>query len=114
MSTGRLGSTPVLTTRWSKQPAAGTTSLSGTDDNSVALVYTVGFEQVYLNGALLSRTNDYTATTGTSITLNAATVAGDIVEVFANAVVPLTNTYTQSQVNDFIQEVNIRDIMDVY
>jgi hypothetical protein len=99
VATGRIGTTPVLTTRWSKAPAAGTTSLSGLDDNSVSLVYSVGYEQVYLNGALLSRTNDYTATNGTSITLTNATVAGDIVEVFANAVVPLTDTYTQSVAN---------------
>jgi hypothetical protein len=99
MATGRIGTTPVLTTRWSKAPAAGTTSLSGLDDNSVSLVYSVGYEQVYLNGALLSRTNDYTATNGTSITLTNATVAGDIVEVFANAVVPLTDTYTQTVAN---------------
>ncbi len=78
MATGRIGTTPVLTTRWSKAPAAGTTSLSGLDDNSVSLVYSVGYEQVYLNGALLSRTNDYTATNGTTITLTNATVAGDI------------------------------------
>ena len=99
MATGRIGTTPVLTTRWSKAPAAGTTSLSGLDDNSVSLVYSVGYEQVYLNGALLSRTNDYTATNGTSITLTNATVAGDIVEVFANATIALTDTYTQSQAN---------------
>jgi hypothetical protein len=99
LATGRIGTTPVLTVRWSKAPAAGTTSLSGLDDNSVSLVYSVGYEQVYLNGALLSRGNDYTATNGTTITLTNATVAGDIVEVFANAVVPLTDTYTQSQAN---------------
>jgi hypothetical protein len=99
LATGRIGTTPVLTVRWSKAPAAGTTSLSGLDDNSVSLVYSVGYEQVYLNGALLSRTNDYTATNGTTITLTNATVAGDIVEVIANAVVPLTDTYTQSQAN---------------
>jgi hypothetical protein len=99
LATGRIGTTPVLTTRWSKAPAAGTTSLSGLDDNSVSLVYSVGYEQVYLNGALLSRANDYTATNGTTITLTNATVAGDIVEVFANAVVPLTDTYSQSVAN---------------
>ena len=99
MATGRIGTTPVLTVRWSKAPAAGTTSLSGLDDNSVSLVYSVGYEQVYLNGALLSRGNDYTATNGTTITLTNATVAGDIVEVIANATIALTDTYTQSQAN---------------
>lgn len=96
MATGRIGTTPVLRTRWSKEPAGGTTSLSGLDDNSVSLVYEVGYEAVYQNGALLSRGNDYTATDGTTITLTNATVAGDIIEVFANNVVPLTDTYSQS------------------
>jgi hypothetical protein len=96
MATGRIGTTPVLTTRWSKQPAAGTTSLSGLDDNSVSLVYSVGYEAVYQNGVLLSRGNDYTATNGTTITLTTATVAGDIIEVFANQTIPLTDTYSQT------------------
>jgi len=45
-------------TRWSKAPTGGTTSLSGLDDNNVTLGYTVGYEQVYRNGVLLSRGND--------------------------------------------------------
>ena len=96
MATGRIGTTPVLTTRWSKAPAGGTTSLSGLDDNSVSLVYSVGYEAVYRNGVLLSRGNDYTATNGTSITLTDATIAGDIIEVFANQTIPLTDTYSQT------------------
>ena len=97
MATGRIGVTPTLGTRWSKAPAGGTTSLSGLDDNSVALVYSVGYEQVYRNGVLLSRGNDYTATTGNSITLTDATIAGDIIEVFANELVPLTDAISKGQ-----------------
>jgi hypothetical protein len=97
MATGRIGTNTVLTTRWSKAPAGGTTSLSGLDDNSVSLVYSVGYEQVYLNGALLSRGGDYTATNGTTITLTNATVAGDIVEVFANELIPLTDAISKGQ-----------------
>lgn len=96
MATGRIGVTPNLRTRWSKAPAGGTTSLSGLDDNSVSLVYDAGFEAVYRNGVLLSRGNDYTATNGTTITLIDATIAGDIIEVFANQAIPLTSTYTQA------------------
>jgi len=97
MATGRIGVTPTLGTRWSKAPAGGTTSLSGLDDNSVSLVYSVGYEQVYRNGVLLSRGNDYTATTGNSITLIDATIAGDIIEVFANQLVPLTDAISKGQ-----------------
>jgi len=99
MATGRIGTNTVLTTRWSKAPAGGTTSLSGLDDASVSLVYSVGYEQVYRNGVLLSRGNDYTATNGTTITLIDATITGDIIEVFANATIPLTDTYSQTVAN---------------
>ena len=99
MATGRIGVTPTLRTRWSKAPAGGTTSLSGLDDNSVSLVYDVGYEAVYRNGVLLSRTNDYTATTGNSITLIDATIAGDIIEVFGNQLLPLTNAIGNGQYN---------------
>ena len=97
MATGRIGVTPTLRTRWSKQPTAGTTSLSGLDDNSVALVYDVGYEAVYRNGTLLSRGNDYTATDGTTVTLIDATLAGDIIEILANQLVPLSDAISKGQ-----------------
>jgi len=97
VATGRIGVTPTLRTRWSKQPTAGTTSLSGLDDNSVALVYDVGYEAVYRNGTLLSRGNDYTATNGTTVTLIDATLAGDIIEILANQLVPLADAISKGQ-----------------
>jgi len=97
MATGRIGATPVLRVRWSKLPTTGTTVLSGLDDNSVALVYDAGYEAVYRNGVLLSRGNDYTATNGTTVTLIDATLAGDIIEIFANDLVPLTDAISKGQ-----------------
>lgn len=101
MATGRLpGASPGLqVVRWSKTPTAGTTTLSGLDDYSVGLTYTAGYESVYLNGVLLDRTTDYTATNGTTIVLATATVAGDIVNVFGTQISPVngsvpTSTYT--------------------
>jgi hypothetical protein len=85
--------------RWSKAPANGTTTLSGNDDNSVPLTYSVGYEQVFQNGALLARGGDYTATNGTSISLTNASVTGDIFEVFAAQPVAISDVYTQAQVN---------------
>jgi len=101
-------------TRWSKAPTGGTTSLSGNDDNSLALSYTVGYEQVYRNGVLLSRGNDYTATNGTSITLTDATITGDIIEVFASAVLAIADVYTQAQVNNLINDSTIMNLMGAY
>jgi trimeric autotransporter adhesin len=54
--------------------AGGETSLSGADASSQTLSYLAGKEQVYLNGVLLVRGTDYTATTGSSITALAALV----------------------------------------
>jgi hypothetical protein len=85
--------------RWSKAPAGGTTTLSGNDDNSIPLSYSVGYEQVYQNGVLLSRGGDYTATSGNSITLVTASVTGDIFEVFAAQPVAISDVYTQTQAN---------------
>jgi hypothetical protein len=85
--------------RWSKAPANGTTTLSGNDDNSIPLTYSVGYEQVFQNGALLARGGDYTATNGTSISLTNASVTGDIFEVFAAQPVAISDVYTQTQAN---------------
>jgi hypothetical protein len=91
-------------TRWYKLPAAGTTTLSGNDDNSIPLAYTPGYEQVFLNGTLLSRSAaDYTATTGTSVVLSSAIVEGDIVEIICPLQITTTDTYTQSATNAAFQ-----------
>jgi hypothetical protein len=86
-------------TRWSKVMSAGVTAVSGLDDSSVTLTYTSGYEQVYRNGVLLSRGNDYTATTGTSITLIDATLANDVIEVIGSSVLGIADVYTQTQSN---------------
>jgi hypothetical protein len=66
---------------WRKTAAGGETSLSGYDNASQALSYTPGQEQVYLNGILLVRGDDYTATNGTSITGLAALTLNDFVQI---------------------------------
>ena len=43
--------------------------------------YTVGYVDVFVNGIKTLNTTDYTATNGTSITLNTALSAGDLVEI---------------------------------
>ena len=67
--------------RYRYTAAGGETSESGADDNGLTLSYIPGKEQVYLNGVLLARTSDYTASNGTSITSLAALTAGDILEI---------------------------------
>jgi uncharacterized protein YcnI len=82
--TGPTGPTGTATlTRYRFVAAGGETGVSGADANSVTLAYTAGYEQVFLNGVLLVRGTDYTATNGTSIGSLTALAASDIVEILA-------------------------------
>jgi hypothetical protein len=77
---GSISSTAAIY-RYRYTASGGETSVSGTDANGLTLSYLAGKEQVYLNGVLLARTSDYTATDGTSITSLAALAANDLVEI---------------------------------
>jgi hypothetical protein len=77
---GSISSTAAIY-RYRYTATGGETSKTGADDNGLTLAYLVGYEQVYLNGILLVRTSDYTASNGTSITSLAALTAGDILEI---------------------------------
>jgi len=59
----------------------GETSISGADANNNILSYTPNVEQVFINGVLQVRGQDYTATNGSSITGLAALTASDSVEI---------------------------------
>ena len=85
--------------------SGGETTISGADANGAVLAYTAGLEQVVLNGAVLVRGHDYTATTGTTITgLSPALVASDVLEVFSFIAFSVANTYTQAQVDGLIAQ----------
>jgi len=77
----------------------GETSVSGADASSQTLAYIAGYEQVYLNGVLLVRGTDYTATNGTSITALAALVASDILEIITFTALSVVTDIPQSIVD---------------
>jgi hypothetical protein len=77
---GSISSTAAIY-RYRFNATGGETSVSGTDANGITLSYLPGKEQVYLNGVLLVRTTDYTASNGTSITSLAALTSGDVLEI---------------------------------
>ena len=79
--------------------AGGETSLSGADAFSQTLSYLAGKEQVYLNGVLLVRGTDYTATTGSSITALAALAISDIVEIITFTALSVVTDIPQSIVD---------------
>lgn len=77
---GSISSTAAIF-RYKFIATSGQTSVSGTDANGVTLAYIAGKEQVYLNGILLVRDTDYTASNGTSITSISAMALNDVLEV---------------------------------
>jgi hypothetical protein len=86
---------------------AAQTTFSGTDANGLTLAYTVGSEQVYLNGVLQVRGSDYTATNGTSIVLTSGALVSDVLNVIAFSALSLSDTYTQAQADaKFFQNAN--------
>ena len=74
-------------TRWRYTAVGGETSVGGLipGDDLSFLEYTLNREQFFLNGALLQRGVDYSATNGTSISiLGPALTLGDVVEIHSN------------------------------
>jgi hypothetical protein len=94
-SWGSISSTADIF-RYRYTATGGETSKSGADDNGVTLSYLAGKEQVYLNGVLLVRSQDYTASTGTSITSLAALAAGDVLEIITFTAFDLATSISNS------------------
>jgi hypothetical protein len=93
--------------RWRFTAVGSETSVSGLDDLGATLSYNAGTEQVYLNGVLLVRTEDYLATTGTSVTGLGALAASDVIEVISfNA--------TNVQITDAVLETDINAKGDLF
>jgi hypothetical protein len=76
---------------------ASQTVFSGADDNSQTLSYTTGAVKVFLNGALLTPTLDYSAPNGTSVTLASGASLDDVLVIVAADTYQDADTYTQAQ-----------------
>jgi hypothetical protein len=81
------GSAGIGATTYNRQSYTAT---AGQTVFTVTSGYTVGYLQVYVNGVLLNA-SDYTASNGTSFTLGAAAILGDIVEAFSYTVTLVNN-----------------------
>jgi len=103
--------------RWHKISEGGETSLSGLDDEFNELIYTPGYEQVYLNGILLVKDSDYTAENGVSIENLSPLNEDDVIDIIALNSINIANTYTKAQADSkFATNANlenqINDILD--
>jgi len=99
--------TVVNSTRWQKVAVGNETILSGLDDNNNTLSYSPGYEQVFLNGILLVRGTDYTASNGLSITGLDPISAGANIEIIALKQINLANVYTKGQVDSLLDDVDL-------
>jgi hypothetical protein len=66
--------------------------------------YDAGFADVYLNGVKLVNGVDVAVTSGTDVVLTVGAAAGDSVDVIAYGAFVLANTYTQAQVDSFLDD----------
>ena len=99
MSISTASTVAATLNRYRFVAAGGETSLSGVDANGNVLSYTVGVEQVYLNGVLLVRGQDYVATTGSTITSLTALTLNDVVEILTFSTFVITNAVDQTLVD---------------
>lgn len=99
MSISTASAVYATLTRYRYVATGGETSLSGVDANGNILSYGLGLEQVYLNGVLLVRGQDYTATTTTSITALTALVVSDVVEILVFSPFTIANAVDQTLVD---------------
>jgi hypothetical protein len=99
MSISTASAQVATLSRYRFTAAGGETSISGLDANGNVLGYTLGMEQVYLNGVLLVRNSDYTASSGSSITALTALAASDVVEILTFSPFVIANAIDQNLVN---------------
>lgn len=81
MSISTANTSAASVFRYRYVATGGETSISGVDSNGATISYLIGKEQVYYNGALLVRGQDYTATDGSTIGSLTALKAGDTLEL---------------------------------
>ena len=87
--------------------AAAGSAVNGTSERSVytatsgqttfSATYDVGYVDVYLNGAKLVATSDFTANDGVTVVLATGATTGDVIDIVAYAAFELANVYTQAQ-----------------
>lgn len=81
----------VTSSFWRYTAVGGEKTLTGIDNAGVQLAYLPGQEQFFLNGVMLMRGTDYTATNGTSIVGLSALTAGDYIQITTYSNFTVTN-----------------------
>ena len=82
--------------RWTKVISASTVNITGLDDNGTSLDYSLGLEQLYINGVFIDESS-YTATSGSAIVLDEAVLPTDLVEVLWLENLVVAGTYSKAE-----------------
>ena len=82
--------------RWTKVISASTVNITGLDDNGTSLDYSLGLEQLYINGVFIDESS-YTATSGSAIVLDEAVLPTDLVEVLWLENLVVAGTYSKTE-----------------
>jgi hypothetical protein len=103
--------------RWIKTLQTSASVFFGVDDNITPLKYSPTYEQVFFNGALLVRDEDYIANDGLTVTLLEAGVENDIIEIHSFEPFVIADSYTRNQLETLYAtkadlEDQINDILD--
>lgn len=95
--TNYIGNTPGLSQRlvWRFVATSGQTVITGTDENNLTLNFSNYEIDVFVNGNLLTKTEDYTTTGTTTITISSALSENDEIIIIGVALYNLADHYTK-------------------
>ena len=82
--------------RWTKLLSASTSLISGVDNSGITLDYSIGLEQLFINGIFIDK-SAYTATSGSSIVLDEIAYSGDLIEVLWLDNLVIADTYSKAE-----------------
>jgi len=99
--------------RWTRTATGSETTFTGLEGTSV-LSYPSGLEQVYLNGVLLVRGTDYTATNGTSVILTSAAQSGDVIEILSPNTFSSASYYTKQEIDLLLTSIDGGGVTDSF
>ena len=105
-----IGNSPQQSVRqrYHYTATAGQTTFSGTDIYGLILKYTDSeYVDVYLNGVLLQKIEDYTATSLTSVVLASGAQADDLIEIVVYGVFSVSDTVSASRGGTFANAINV-------
>jgi len=87
------------------------TATAGQTNFVTSISFVDGFEQVFFNGLLLLKGTDYTTSGNNTVILSTAAALNDIIEVITVTNTNSTNTYTQAEITELMDDSTMNMLM---